>query len=120
MKTYKLFTEGLEKWKDVKNLSDDQLVDLIKNDNIEIDLPVSSHLGEALEELEKSLINIDLETDGISQLLCQLMGGQLDINVIEKCILKDFEIPQKTESVAKFLPKTNCQFTKFCLKILII
>ena len=35
---------------------------IYKNDNIEIDLPVSSHLGEALEELEKSLINIDLET----------------------------------------------------------
>ena len=35
---------------------------IYKNDNIEIDLPVSSHLGEALEEFEKSLINIDLET----------------------------------------------------------
>ena len=35
---------------------------IYKNDNIEIDLPVSSHLGESLEELEKSLINIDLET----------------------------------------------------------
>lgn len=35
---------------------------IYKNDNIEIDLPLSSYLGEALEELEKSLINIDLET----------------------------------------------------------
>ena len=42
------------------------------------------------------LENIDLETDGISQMLCHLMGGQLDINMFEKCILSDFQIPDKT------------------------
>ena len=41
--------------------------------------------------------NIDLETDGISQMLCQLMGGQLDINMFEKCILKDFKLPEKSK-----------------------
>ena len=34
------------------------------------------------------LENIDLETDGISQMLCHFMGGQLDINMFEKCVLK--------------------------------
>ena len=41
--------------------------------------------------------NIDLQSDGISQMLCHLMGGQLDISMIEKCVLKDFQIPEKTK-----------------------
>lgn len=43
------------------------------------------------------LVNIDLETDGISQMLCHFMGGQLDINMFEKCILKDFQLPEKAK-----------------------
>ena len=43
------------------------------------------------------LENIDLETDGISQMLCHFMGGQLDINMFEKCVLKDFQIPEKAK-----------------------
>jgi len=35
--------------------------------------------------------NIDLATDGVSQLLCFLMGGQLDIDLIESCQLLDIE-----------------------------
>jgi ribulose-bisphosphate carboxylase large chain len=42
------------------------------------------------------LKNIDLYTDGISQLLCQLMGGQMDIDVIERCRLIDVEFPEQT------------------------
>lgn len=40
------------------------------------------------------LANIDLATDGISQLLCQVMGGQLDINTIRTCVVKDIDIPE--------------------------
>lgn len=50
---------------------------------------------EGIVKIAFPLENIDLETDGISQLLCHLMGGQLEINMIEKCVLKDFEIPEK-------------------------
>lgn len=39
------------------------------------------------------LANIDFETDGISQLLCFLMGGQLDIDTITKCHLLELFIP---------------------------
>ena len=52
---------------------------------------------EGIVKIAFPLDNIDLETDGISQLLCHFMGGQLDINMIEKCILKDFEIPEKSK-----------------------
>jgi ribulose 1,5-bisphosphate carboxylase large subunit-like protein len=64
------------------------------------------------------LDNIDLETDGISQLLCHFMGGQLDINMIEKCILKDFEIPEKSKK--HFLgPKFGIKGIRSCINKLI-
>ena len=56
------------------------------------------------EELEKQntgiviiafpIINTDWETDGISHLLCQLMGGHIDIDIIKKCRLVKLELPQ--------------------------
>ncbi len=38
--------------------------------------------------------NIDFVRDGISQLLCMLMGGQLDIDNILKCHLVDLQIDE--------------------------
>lgn len=40
------------------------------------------------------IINTDWDEDGISHLLCQLMGGQMDIDNIEKCHLLDLKIPK--------------------------
>ena len=42
------------------------------------------------------LLNIDLNSDGISQLLCQIMGGQLDIDSIEKCHVNNITFPRST------------------------
>ncbi len=39
------------------------------------------------------IVNIDFEEDGVSQLMCQLMGGQLDIDSIVSCRLVDLEFP---------------------------
>ena len=39
--------------------------------------------------------NIDIKTDGISQLLCHVMGGQVDIDIIEECSLIDIEFPNE-------------------------
>jgi ribulose-bisphosphate carboxylase large chain len=43
-------------------------------------------------------VNTDWEGDGISHLLCQLMGGQLDIDVFKACRLKKLEFPTDVES----------------------
>jgi ribulose-bisphosphate carboxylase large chain len=43
------------------------------------------------------LANIDLHGDGVSQLLCQLMGGQMDIDNIVQCHLNDLEFPFDVE-----------------------
>ena len=40
------------------------------------------------------ICNTNWETDGISHLLCQLMGGQMDIDNITSCRLESLEIPQ--------------------------
>lgn len=37
--------------------------------------------------------NTDWDTDGISHLLCQLMGGHVDIDIITKCRLVQLELP---------------------------
>ena len=44
------------------------------------------------------IINTDWETDGVAHLLCQLMGGHVDIAIITKCRLVGLELP---ESVTK-------------------
>lgn len=40
------------------------------------------------------IINTDWDTDGISHLLCQLMGGHVDIDIITKCRLIKLELPE--------------------------
>lgn len=40
------------------------------------------------------VINNDWQTDGISHMLCQLMGGHVDIDIIEECRLLDLFLPK--------------------------
>tara|TARA_R110000822_G_scaffold13216_1_gene47071 strand:- start:1118 stop:2305 length:1188 start_codon:yes stop_codon:yes gene_type:complete len=46
-------------------------------------------------------INTDWKSDGISHMLCQLMGGQMDIDNILQCRLKDIQFPKSV--LTKFL-----------------
>lgn len=43
-------------------------------------------------------INIDFSTDGVSHLLVNIMGGQLDIDIIEKCHVKNIEFPEAVKT----------------------
>ena len=45
-------------------------------------------------EIAFPVANTDWETDGISHLLCQLMGGHVDIDIIIKCRLVKLELPE--------------------------
>lgn len=40
------------------------------------------------------VINTDWNTDGISHLLCQLMGGHVDIDLVQKCRLIKLDLPK--------------------------
>ena len=43
------------------------------------------------------IINIDFKTDGISHLLVNIMGGQMDIDNINKCSVIDIEFPKSVK-----------------------
>lgn len=48
--------------------------------------------------------NINMAEDGISQILCHLMGGQLDIDIIQSCKLQDITFPA---SMKPLMPKSG-------------
>ena len=51
-------------------------------------------LGSSNVEIAFPIVNTDWNTDGISHLLCQLMGGQVDIDIIKKCRLIKLDLPE--------------------------
>lgn len=53
-------------------------VDFLDKDHVKVGFPVA---------------NIDFETDGLTQILVQTMGGQMDIDLIEGCVLLDLKFP---------------------------
>ena len=62
------------------------------------------------------LNNYDTKEDGVTQLMCSLMGGQMDIELIESCQLIDVDLP------ADFLknfkgPKIGCDEIKKRAKV---
>lgn len=55
---------------------------------------------EKLKQLKQGIIkiafpmaNIDFNQDGVNHLLCQVMGGQVDINTIHRCRLVNLSLP---------------------------
>jgi ribulose-bisphosphate carboxylase large chain len=49
---------------------------------------------EGLVSIAFPVANTDWETDGISHMLCQLMGGHIDIDIVTKCRLIKLELPE--------------------------
>ncbi len=62
-------------------------------------------VNEGVVEIAFPLENINLEEDGISQILCHIAGGQADILEIEMCHILDIELP--TEVNSKFALKPS-------------
>ena len=73
-------------------------------------------LTEGKVKIAFPIVNTDFETDGISHLLCQFMGGQLDIDIFEKCQLLKLEIPETVKEKYFLGPKFGIsgirEFTK--------
>jgi ribulose-bisphosphate carboxylase large chain len=49
---------------------------------------------DGLVEIAFPVANTDFNTDGISHLLCQLMGGHVDIDIVTKCRLVKLELSE--------------------------
>lgn len=56
---------------------------------------------EGIVRIAYPLANFDIPGDGITQLLCTLMGGQMDIDIIETCHLLDVKFPKKYKAYFK-------------------
>jgi ribulose 1,5-bisphosphate carboxylase large subunit-like protein len=55
-------------------------------------LPTGKHGG--IVQIGYPLANYDPEHDGLGHMMCTLMGGQMDIDIVEKCHLLDVEFPE--------------------------
>jgi ribulose-bisphosphate carboxylase large chain len=73
-----------------------------------------SSIKEGVVELAFPLKNINLEEDGISQILCHIAGGQVDILEIEQCHVLDIEFPKLVEEKFRLTPAYGIKgFRKF-------
>ena len=60
------------------------------------------------------LANLNLEEDGVSQILCHIAGGQVDILEIQKCQILDVVLPEKVEEKFSLKPAYGINgFRKF-------
>ena len=60
------------------------------------------------------LANINLEEDGVSQILCHIAGGQVDILEIQKCHVLDVKLPYSVEKTFRLKPAYGIDgFRKF-------
>jgi ribulose-bisphosphate carboxylase large chain len=65
-------------------------------------------------EIAFPLANINLEEDGVSQILCHIAGGQVDILELEKCHVLDITLPKKVEESFRLKPAYGIDgFRKF-------
>ena len=60
-----------------------------------------SKTKEGIVKIAFPVINIDFETDGISHVLVNIMGGQLDIDNIVKCAVLNIEFPEHIHKLFK-------------------
>lgn len=70
-------------------LADEKYLSSVKEGEVEIAFPFE---------------NINLEEDGISQILCHIAGGQVDILEIEQCHVLDINLPKNIESDFRLNP----------------
>jgi ribulose-bisphosphate carboxylase large chain len=59
---------------------------------------------EGIVKIAFPLSNINLEEDGISQILCHVAGGQVDILEVQKCHVLDIQLPDDVEKSFSLSP----------------
>lgn len=54
--------------------------------------------NEGFVDIAFPVANIDWVEDGVNHLICQLMGGHTDINIVERCRLVGLQLPEDIKS----------------------
>jgi len=71
--------------------------------------------NEGIVKIAFPLENINLQEDGVSQILCHIAGGQVDILEIEQCHVLDIELPSAVEESFRLKPAYGIDgFRKYC------
>lgn len=71
-------------------------------------------LKEGIVKFAFPLSNINLEEDGVSQILCHVAGGQVDILEIQQCHVMNIELPSEVENSFRLKPAYGIDgFRKF-------
>lgn len=71
-------------------------------------------LKEGIVKFAFPLSNINLEEDGVSQILCHVAGGQVDILEIQQCHVMNIELPSEVEKSFRLKPAYGIDgFRKF-------
>ena len=79
------------------------------------DESVLKNLNEGIIEIAFPLANINIQEDGISQILCHIAGGQVDILEIDQCHVLDINLPSHIESEFTLKPAYGIDgFRKYC------
>lgn len=63
-----------------------------------------SSIKDGIVEIAFPLENLNLEEDGVSQILCHIAGGQVDILEIEQCHVLDINLPDHIENTFRLKP----------------
>ena len=61
-------------------------------------------IKEGIVEVAFPLANLNLQEDGVSQILCHIAGGQVDILELEQCHVLDINLPEKVEAQFRLKP----------------
>lgn len=71
-------------------------------------------VNSGIVEIAFPLENLNIEEDGISQIMCHMAGGQVDILEIEECRVLDINLPKHVEESFKLKPAYGIDgFRKF-------
>ena len=71
-------------------------------------------IKEGIVKIAFPLSNINIEEDGVSQILCHVAGGQVDILEVQKCHVLDIELPEEVEKSFRLKPAYGIDgFRKF-------
>lgn len=70
---------------------------------------------EGIVKIAFPIKNIDFSKDGVSGLLCIIMGGNLDIDIVERCSVINIEFPQWFEDLYSIKPSYGISgMRKYC------
>lgn len=84
---------------ETKEMLEEHSARIIKNEHTD-----NFNCQSGIIDIAFPLINLDFLNDGISQLLCMIMGGNLDIDIVNQCSVINIQFPKWFENLYSIKP----------------